>query len=111
MTLTSDTVYHDILLEKLKHYGIRGVAYSWVSNYLEKRLQYVKIDNSKSQLVQVTCGVTQGSVLGPLLFLLYINDICEVSKTLHFILFADDTNLFCSGDNLKQLWIQWKKRW
>ena len=109
MTLTSDTVYHDILLEKLKHYGIRGVA--WVSNYLEKRLQYVKIDNSKSQLVQVTCGVTQGSVLGPLLFLLYINDICEVSKTLHFILFADDTNLFCFGDNLKQLWIQWKKRW
>ena len=95
-----DTADHD-LLKKLQRYGIRGIVLSWLTSYLEN--QYVQIQNFKSQLLKVTCGVPQGSVLGPLLFILYINNTCEVSKTLKTILFADDTNLLCCGDNLEQL--------
>lgn len=97
-----NTVDHDLLLKELQRYGIRGVALSWVSSYLENRHQFVLINNYKSQLQKVTCGVPQGSVLGPLLFILYINNICEVSKTLKTIVFADDTNLLCCGKNLEQ---------
>ena len=63
----------------------------------------MQINNCKSHLMKVKCGVPQGSVLGPLLFILYINNVCEVSETLKIILFADDTNLLCSGENLEQL--------
>lgn len=76
---------------------------TWLSSYLENRKQYVEIQNNKSQLLQVTCGVPQGSVLGPLLFNLYINNICEVSQIVETILFADDTNLLCCGENLEKL--------
>ena len=91
-----DTVNHSILLEKLDHYGIRGIAYNWMSSYLCRRKQYVLYDEYKSGVSDIVCGVPQGSILGSLLFLLYINDICNVSSVLKLILFADDTNLFYS---------------
>ena len=98
-----DTVHHELLLRKLERYGIRGLALSWVSSYLKNRTQYVELNNQKSQKLQIKYGVPQGSVLGPLLFILYVNDICEVSKLMKTIIFADDTNLICCGENLDQL--------
>ena len=88
------TVNHSILLKKLEHYGIRRVELSWFSSYLSKRKQFVSVNGSTSDYPEVSCGVPQGSVLGPLLFLIYINDLPSVSKVLSFYVFADDTNIF-----------------
>ena len=98
-----DTIDHNILLKKLYHYGLRGVSNDWVKSYLQNRKQYVKLDHCESDYMDVVCGVPQGSILGPKLFIIYINDMCNVSDVLKFILFADDTNIFCSGHNLKEL--------
>ena len=76
---------------------------AWVKSYLSNRKQFVNIDGCSSELLDFICGVPQGSVLGPTLFILYINDICNVSKFVKFILFADDTNVFCAGDNQLEL--------
>ena len=92
-----DTVNHCILLDKLHLYGIRGAAHQWISSYLSNRKQCVNFDGAMSQPMSITCGVPQGSILGPLLFLLYINDIVNVSDKLFPILFADDTNVFING--------------
>ena len=98
-----DTIDHTLLLRKLKHYGIRGVANNWLESYLDSRKQFVSLNDCNSDVLNVKCGVPQGSILGPKLFILYINDICNVTKILNFILFADDTNIFCSGKDLKSL--------
>lgn len=98
-----DTVNHNILLSKLYKYGIRGVPHNWFKNYLSERYQYVYINKTKSNKLPVTCGVPQGSILGPLLFLLYINDLNTITKLLTFIMFADDTNIFISGHNMENL--------
>lgn len=98
-----DTLDHKILLHKLYKYGIRGVAHQWVTSYLKNRSQFVEIANIKSNNCNITCGVPQGSVLGPILFLLYVNDIVSVSQLLRCILFADDTTLFYSGKNIKDV--------
>lgn len=98
-----DTVDHNILLSKLQCYGIRGLALAWIKSYLTNRRQYVCYNNSNSEQKEIKCGVPQGSILGPLLFILYINDMCEVSKLLDIILFADDTNIFYSASNTAEV--------
>ena len=98
-----DTVNHDILLKKLEHYGIRGLALNLLKSYLTNRKQYVTVDGNKSQTQEMTIGVPQGSVLGPLLFLIYINDLPLSIKKMNAILFADDTTLFTSHSDLNTL--------
>ena len=98
-----DTLDHYILLEKLMYYGIKGTELSWFQSYLSNRRQYVHFDDSDSSLLTISTGVPQGSILGPLLFLIYMNDISEASDKFYSILYADDTTLtepLCSFDVL-----------
>ena len=99
-----DTLSHNILPTKLEHYGIRGLVLNWFSSYLSNRSQFVFINNVSSSIIS-TCnyGVPQGSVLGPLLFLLFINDIHEAIKCSTIKLFADDANCFFSRYNFETL--------
>ena len=80
-----DTVDHKILLNKLQHYGIRGIALKWFQSYLSNRKQCVTVNGQSSEFAVITCGVPQGSILGPTLFLLYINDLALVSKLFFFL--------------------------
>ena len=98
-----DTVNHMILLSKLDAYGIRGIPLKWFQSYLSDRKQYVELDGVKSPNQTMLCGVPQGSTLGPLLFLIYINDLPNSSEHLSFKIFADDTNVFASAKDLKTL--------
>ena len=98
-----DTVNHTILLHKLYKYGIRGLAFNWFKSYLQNRSQYVKIGNVESDQLNVVCGIPQGSTLGPLLFLLYINDLPNSSTKLSFRLFADDANIFYASKDLNEI--------
>lgn len=98
-----DTVDHSILLTKLSGYGIRGTPLLWFTNYLKERKQQVHCSGVYSDFLYVNCGVPQGSNLGPLLFLLYINDLPRATGLLKGILFADDTNLFYTHDSLSVL--------
>ena len=95
-----DTVNHSILLEKLHHYGIRGCAHSWFKSYLSNRHQCVTYDGVMSGKQMIRCGVPQGSILGPLLFLTYMNDLSSACDHSQPFLFADDTNLFLSGSSI-----------
>ena len=95
-----DTVNHSILLSKLEHYGIRGVGHSWFKSYLDNRTQIVTVNGENSTEMKINCGVPQGSILGPLLFLLYINDIYNSSEVLDFLLIADDTSILFADKSL-----------
>ena len=98
-----DTVNHQILLNKLEHYGIRGLCLKWFESDLHGRTQIVKFGDHRSNKMSLTTGVPQGSILGPLLFLLYINDIENSSDILSLVLYADDTNAFHSDKCLQTL--------
>lgn len=98
-----DTVDHEILCRKLFKYGIRGLAMKWIRDYLHARTQYVCYNYVDSQVLKVKCGVPQGSILGPLLFLLYINDIVNVSSSLVPVIYADDTNVFMKGKSIQEI--------
>ena len=98
-----DTVNHKILFSKLSYYGIRGIALSLLESYLTNREQFVHVNDTDSNLLTNSYGVPQGSVLGPLLFLIYINDLHKVIKHSSTTHFADDTNLLYPHSSLKSL--------
>ena len=95
-----DIVNHTILLKTLEHYGIRWVPLQWFESYFLARKQFVSVNGHSSDELEIKYGVPQGSVLGPLLFLLYINDLPSISKKLTFYLFTDDTNIYFESSNL-----------
>ena len=97
-----DTVNHQILLKNLEYYGIRGITNDWFKSYLYNRKQFVSSGNFKSDMLHVSCGVPQGSVLGPVLFLLYVNDFHKSSNILDFHLFADDSNIVLTDNNFSR---------
>lgn len=97
-----DTIDHSILINKLEWYGIRGIALDWFKNYLHGRTQYVQFKTEKSNTLSIPCGVPQGSVLGPLLFIIYSNDLPNcISSSTNTILFADDTTIYTSSTDIK----------
>ena len=98
-----DTVDHAILFEKLEYYGVNDISLNWFKSYLNNRYQYVEYNGTKSSQMKITCGVPQGSILGPLLFLIYINDLADASTKLFALMFADDSNMFISGTNINEL--------
>ena len=97
-----DTIDHDILLAKLEYYGIRGCTLEWLRSYLDSRQQYVEFNGCKSKASFITTGVPQGSILGPLLFIIYMNDLPSCTK-LHTVKFADDSNFVIKGKDLPSL--------
>ena len=84
----------------MKHYGIDGLAHKLIKSYLENRKQYVEFNNKCSEMKNIKNEVPQGSILGPLLFLIYINDIPNVSNVFNFLMYADDTTLYCCLEDI-----------
>ena len=95
--------WHQILLAKLNHYEICGVSNDWFKSYLCNRIQYASINGYESGIAAINCYVPQGSVLGPLLLLLYINDVNQAIKFCKVHHFADGTNLLCLSNSIKKL--------
>ena len=97
-----DTIDHEILLTKLGHYGIRGIALEWIKSYMSNRSQSVSLNDCTSMVKSVNCGVPQGSILDPLLFLIYVNDLAFVSDILFTVMFAGDTSIFVKNKRTSQ---------
>ena len=97
-----DSLQHDILLEKLAHYGLTNKAIALLISYLSNRKQYVQLSDVRSSVRSVSVGVPQGSILGPILFNIFINDIVKSSIKFNFILYADDTTFISTLDSFGQ---------
>ena len=98
-----DTVDHQILLNKMRNYGINGLEHQWFSSYLDNRRQFCKVNGVCSDLAEINIGVPQGSCLGPLLFLIYINDLPFALKRAKATMYADDTAISFSSDNIEEI--------
>ena len=98
-----DTVDHEILLVKLHHYGIRGVMLDWFRDYLSNRTLCVVYDDVSSERMPVKCGVPRGSILGPLLFLIYVNHLPNAATNLFPVPYVDDTNMFATDKDIDNL--------
>ena len=101
-----DTIDHGILLKKVEYMDVRGIALKWVASYINNRKQYVSFLSEHSSYADVVCGVPQGSILGPLLFILYINDICNITNCFTFTLFVDDTTIVSAHNDMDILFSQ-----
>jgi hypothetical protein len=102
-TKAFDSLNHNILLAKLEHYGVRGVALSWFASYLSNRFHYMEYNGDCSLLRLIVCGVPQGSVLGPYLYLVYVNDIFNVSDEVKCVLYADDTSIIVTDRDVNSV--------
>ncbi len=98
-----DSLEHSTLLEKLYNFGIRGIAHDWFKSYLQNRKMYVKYNNNSSETQEVNFGVPQGSVLGPLLYIMLTNDLAMCLKKCRSVLYADDTTVYATNKNLRVL--------
>ena len=98
-----DMISHETLLRKLSHYGIRGNAHNWLTSYLTNREQYVSINGCNSSKTILKYGVPQGSILAPLLFVIYVNDMPEINRLAKFILYADDANILITGKTMSEI--------
>ena len=98
LSMAFDTVDHTVLLNKMHQYDIRGTIHNWINGYLSDRYLFTSVKNTYSHPGKIQCGVPQGSILGPLLFIIYVDDICRVSNKARIVFFADDTNIFFESD-------------
>ena len=100
-----DVIPHNFILAKLKYYGITGNEYNWMESYLTDRRQFVMINNCRSEFLKIKSGVPQGSILGPLIFCIFINDMCNFKLHVHskMSLYADDTAIFNHGESIKEV--------
>ena len=98
-------VFHQILLKKLIYYGVNGNNIRWFKSYLANRKQFLSVNNKNENFANITCEVPQGSILGLLLFVIYVNDLRSTSNILEAIMFDDDTNLFFSHRNISTLFL------
>lgn len=98
-----DTIDHSILLTKLSYYGVKNQALSWLKNYLTNRQQYISYASTTSSHSSITSGIPQGSVLGPLLYSIYVNDLQKCITRCQVLQFADDTTIYCTGSNLTSM--------
>ena len=98
-----DTIDHTILLNKLKYYGLKGSTLNLFQSYLNNRKQYTEIEDTTSTILPIHVGVPQGSILGPILFIIYVNDLPQCSNKFHFIMYADDTTLSSTIDSFSDI--------